>query len=401
MFKRVKLQGVTLLLLGTALAGTTPAPVAAHPQSQEEIARRLEEIARLRRQLDARETTLRKGISAADQRRGVLTTQLEELQAVVDEVQTRVSAASAVLSGIQARLDEKSKQLELTERALDGRVDNLGARAAQVYKRGPASVLDMILGAEGFDQFLRRFAYTLHVVRTDNESIAEIRRMRAEIVRERNAITTLRDKAARQMSVIVDERNHAASVAGRVNAQRRAVIGELENQYGQLGDVRRQKEKYERETAQLQAESAAIAAFLRGHSSGTATVSPKGMSWPVSGPLTSGFGWRTHPIFHTRRFHAGIDIGAPSGTPIRAAATGKVIFAAAKSGYGNTVIIDHGGGLATLYGHMSSIGAGAGAVVARGATIGGVGCTGYCTGPHLHFEVRVNGDPVNPMGWLP
>jgi murein DD-endopeptidase MepM/ murein hydrolase activator NlpD len=397
----VKLRVVSFVLLGTFIAGPTQLPATARPQTQEEIERRLEEIARLRRQLEEREAHLRRGISDAGERREVLTTELEELQAVVDEVQRRVNDASAVLSRIQGRVDEKSDQVRLTERALEGRLAKLRARAVEVYKQGPASLLDMVVGAHGFEEFLRRFAYMLQIVRTDNEHVAEIRRIRAEIVRERDAITKLRDQAARQMSVVVAERNHAASVAGRVDAQRRAVIGDLESRYGQLGDVQRQKERYERETAELQAESAAIAAFLRGHGTGTATVSPKGMIWPVSGPVTSGYGWRTHPIFHTRRFHAGIDIGAPSGTPIMAAGTGEVIYASAKAGYGNTVIIDHGGGIATLYAHQSAIVAGVGAVVARGATIGRVGCTGYCTGPHLHFEVRVNGDPVNPLGWLP
>jgi murein DD-endopeptidase MepM/ murein hydrolase activator NlpD len=203
------------------------------------------------------------------------------------------------------------------------------------------------------------------------------------------------------MSVVAHERDHASQIAKSVDTERRAVSGEIQQQYAQLGDIQQQKEAYEQETAELQAESMRIAAFLRGTSSGEATVSPRGMIWPTNGPVTSGYGWRTHPIFGTRRFHAGIDIGAPGGSPVSAAATGRVVYAGSATGYGRHVIIDHGGGIATLYGHLSSISSGQGTVLARGGSVGAVGCTGYCTGPHLHFEVRVNGDPDNPMRWLP
>jgi murein DD-endopeptidase MepM/ murein hydrolase activator NlpD len=123
-------------------------------------------------------------------------------------------------------------------------------------------------------------------------------------------------------------------------------------------------------------------------------VSSAGMIWPVSGPVTSGFGWRWG------RMHQGVDIAAPSGTPIAAAASGRVIYAAWMSGYGNLVVVDHGGGLATAYAHLSGYAAGVGQGVAQGQTIGYVGCTGNCFGDHVHFEVRVNGSPVDPLGYL-
>jgi murein DD-endopeptidase MepM/ murein hydrolase activator NlpD len=119
----------------------------------------------------------------------------------------------------------------------------------------------------------------------------------------------------------------------------------------------------------------------------------------VQGPVTSPFGPRCLPNGDCS-FHPGIDIGAASGTPIHAAAAGTVIYAGWMEGYGNLTVIDHGHGLATAYGHQSSIAAGVGSSVSQGSVIGYVGCTGYCFGPHLHFEVRVNGEPVDPMGYL-
>ncbi len=120
----------------------------------------------------------------------------------------------------------------------------------------------------------------------------------------------------------------------------------------------------------------------------------------VVSQITSPFGYRVHPILGTRRLHTGIDMSAGSGTPIRAAASGRVILAAYYGGYGNAVIIDHGGGISTLYAHQSRIAVSKGSQVGAGDTVGYVGSTGFSTGPHLHFEVRQNGTPVNPVSYL-
>ena len=122
--------------------------------------------------------------------------------------------------------------------------------------------------------------------------------------------------------------------------------------------------------------------------------------FPADGPISSPFGRRMHPIFHEVRMHTGIDIGAGYGSPVRAAAAGTVVVAGTVSGYGTAIVIDHGGGLGTLYGHLSKLGVHVGSTVTPGQTIGAVGNTGNSTGPHLHFEVRVNGTPVDPMKYL-
>jgi murein DD-endopeptidase MepM/ murein hydrolase activator NlpD len=121
---------------------------------------------------------------------------------------------------------------------------------------------------------------------------------------------------------------------------------------------------------------------------------------PIPGRLTSNFGWRIHPIYHTRRFHAGVDFGAPLGTAIGAADSGMVIYAGWYGGYGNAVILDHGSGLTTVYGHTSRLYVRVGQLVQKGQTIAAVGSTGLSTGPHLHFEVRRRGQVVNPLGYL-
>jgi len=149
----------------------------------------------------------------------------------------------------------------------------------------------------------------------------------------------------------------------------------------------------------LLAESSKIENMLRGNYGGVRRSTGRFM-WPVNGRVSSGFGYRIHPIHRTRIQHTGLDIPKPSGSGIAAADGGKVIFAGWRGGYGRCVIINHGRGLATLYGHMQSIYVSNGQSVGKGQAIGAVGTTGYSTGPHLHFEVRVNGSPVNPLGYL-
>ena len=124
------------------------------------------------------------------------------------------------------------------------------------------------------------------------------------------------------------------------------------------------------------------------------------MAWPVSGPITSPFGYRFHPIYGRKIFHSGIDIGVDEGTPVHAADSGVVVEADWIDGYGNAVIIDHGNGMSTLYGHNSELAVSAGQTVSKGQVIAYAGSTGNSTGPHVHFEVRVNGDPVNPLNYL-
>jgi murein DD-endopeptidase MepM/ murein hydrolase activator NlpD len=146
-----------------------------------------------------------------------------------------------------------------------------------------------------------------------------------------------------------------------------------------------------------QAQSAQVAATIQAaqaHSNVTSTPSAAGLIWPVSGPITSPFGPRWGS------FHAGIDIGASTGTPIHAAAAGTVIYCGEESGYGNLVVLDNGGNLATAYAHQSAIAVACGQHVDQGQVIGYVGCTGHCFGPHLHFEVRINGQAVDPLGYL-
>jgi murein DD-endopeptidase MepM/ murein hydrolase activator NlpD len=186
-------------------------------------------------------------------------------------------------------------------------------------------------------------------------------------------------------------------------AARQEVLGQEHEKEALVAKARSQRRDYETQIAQLKAESNAITAFLRGVQRGQGPViSGHGIfASPIPGAaITSRFGPRVHPIYGDVRVHTGIDFRASVGTPVRAAGTGTIVYAGWRGGYGNCVIIDHGHSLATLYGHLSSIGVNVGQRVTRGQVIARAGSTGLSTGPHLHFEVRANGVPVDPLRYL-
>jgi murein DD-endopeptidase MepM/ murein hydrolase activator NlpD len=194
----------------------------------------------------------------------------------------------------------------------------------------------------------------------------------------------VRDRLLASEHNLSDARTRRRSALVATQASKQEFITEAEELAkvsGQLG-------------AQIQAAQRSSSYTPAPSSPGDTSPSVHGLIWPASGPVTSPFGWRWG------RMHEGIDIGAPYGAPIHAAAAGRVIYCGWLGGYGNLTVIDHGGGLATAYGHQSSIVVSCGQDVSQGQTIGYVGSTGHSTGPHLHFEVRVNGAPVDPLGYL-
>ena len=398
------------VLAAVATVTVVPAPAGAQSTADDRAAasasatyvdRRIAELRRLRSRLDVEQASVRRGIAANGRRRSLLTMELEELQAVLASAQSRLDSADTRFAKVQSQLIAKDKALRDMERRLAQTVASVRARAVAVYKRGSVSTFELVLGSRNVGDLLRRFAYVLRIAHIDNERVADMRRQKSSIIATRALVRLLRDDAAKTAVQVRTERDRVAGIREALHAERTEVGSELSAQYARLGTIAQQKKRFESEARELKAESNRIAAFLRGQTNSPPTVSPKGMSWPVYGPITSGFGWRQHPVLHSRRFHAGIDISAPTGTPIKAAASGKVVFAGSETGYGRYVIVYHGGKIATLYAHMSSIGVGNGVPVVRGQTLGRVGCTGYCTGPHVHFEVRVDGTPVDPMAWLP
>lgn len=323
---------------------------------------------------------------------------LDRQTAAVGERARQATENLAVVAAAQRRLEV---QLVETRIRFDEAVTRSRRTAAQMY-RGVGSTMPPVVGAlahEGsLDDLALRQHYLRQVGERSAESLTDVRIARLDMVDAERSIRQQRQDAE---SVAASARAETARLGALRADQARAVdVAKVREQNEQtvLATVQARKAEFERAAQRQQAASASVEQVLSSRPrTGNATSR---FQFPADGPISSPFGWRVHPIFHTRRLHTGIDIGAGYGTAVRAGGAGTVVVAGTITGYGNAIVIDHGGGIATLYGHLSRFKVRVGQSVSAGATIGAVGNTGNSTGPHLHFEVRVQGTPVDPMPYL-
>ena len=363
--------------------------------------------------VDARIAELQAQIAASTQEEGVLTSQLSAVVAELEDAEAAVGAAESSLSSLEAELAEANQQLEDLNRLLrvqtrrverlraeyEQAVAILEARVRAIYLDEPPDVLSFLVSATSFDSLIDRVELLNRIGAQDARIARQVERAKARALAERAATQRTRRLQEATVSVIAARTNEARMVRDRLAADRDRLATARQLKTSALMESRASREDYLHEVEALAAQSAALAAQIRAAqtgagSAGTGAPSAAGLIWPVDGPVVSGFGMRWG------RMHEGIDIAAASGTPIHAAASGTVIHAGWLGGYGNLVVLDHGNGLATAYAHASAILVGVGQQVSQGETISLVGSTGHSSGPHLHFEVRVNGTAVDPLGYL-
>jgi murein DD-endopeptidase MepM/ murein hydrolase activator NlpD len=333
-------------------------------------------------------------LDQTEAREGVLTTEISRysgrisrLEGQVAELRNREAALAEELAEKQAELEEAQRRLEALRERLRRAIALLEQRLVEIYKSGEPDVLSVILSADGFDDLLERAEYFQRLEENDSQIVARVRELRNEMRETVERVREARDAIAERKQELERTRSQLESRSAQLTAARsrqQATLAEVREQHQELeGDLSEISQQIEE---QLSGSSAPLPAGpIQGGSSG--------MIWPVNGPVTSGFGWRWG------RMHEGIDIAVPTGTPIRAAKSGNIVLAGYTGGYGNYTCIDHGGGLSTCYAHQSGY-ARTGGFVSQGSVIGYVGCTGHCFGDHLHFEVRVNGAAVDPLGYL-
>ena len=308
----------------------------------------------------------------------------------------QLAAAENELAGVETRrrdtetqIDRNQVVLANTEKSLQSRTAVYAKRLRNIYENGQINYLDVLFGAKDFQDFSTRMELLKRVIKFDVNLMDKIKA-------ERQLIITKRQELEEQKSTLVAlEQETAAKRA--VVAQRRAERAAILNQ------AINERDQAEAEYQDLMATSQQIEVMIQQIQAGGQFVGngSGSMMWPYIGPITSPYGWRTHPISGVSRYHSGIDIGADYGDPVLAADAGTVAYADWFGGYGNAVIIEHGGGISTLYGHNSSLLVSVGQSVRKGQPIAYAGSTGYSTGPHVHFEVRINGEPTNPMDYLP
>lgn len=316
---------------------------------------------------------------------------LRQIQVELDSAMAELRKVENQLSLVMNKIGELEKELAAAEKRLQEREKVLNKRLRDIYIHGKLNYLEVIMGAKNFSDFSNRMEFLKRIITSDLTLIGEIKKERAlillkkqELEAQKKELVELENKARKQKDKIEDKKEEQLIVLER-----------LQNE----------KALAEQSYAELQSTSESIKARIQarqhqGISSSQAVHGTGQLIWPAHGPITSPFGYRIHPIFGTQIFHSGIDLGIDTGTPVLAADSGVVVEAGWISGYGYTVIIDHGNGLSTLYAHNSEVTVSPGQSVSQGQVICYSGSTGYSTGPHLHFEVRLNGSPVNPLGYL-
>jgi murein DD-endopeptidase MepM/ murein hydrolase activator NlpD len=371
-----------------------------------------DKLGNVRSELDAIRENIEKAANARKAAQGdiaALDRSITQAEEQVEAAKAAHEAAAGRLAEIQeqhaqvtADLAQKRQELAQTESDLRAQQEVFDDRIVNVYKSGGGiAYLEALFESDSLAEVVGRVGLLTDIVRQDNTILGQIKTLKARVEEQRLALEQQQARVAaleRDQTVVTAELQAASE-------QSRAALGELGSARAAKKKVLAAAEKdlaaWKKQQKEMLAESERITELLRAASAAKPVKAGSGvLSRPVGGEVTSGFGYRVHPIFNVRRMHTGIDIDADMGDPIKAASKGTVVSAGWRGGYGKCVVISHGGGLATLYGHMSEISVSAGDKVKKGEVIGKVGSTGYSTGPHLHFEVRVNGDPVDPLGYL-
>lgn len=343
-----------------------------------------------------------------------------ELANLILDTGARLEAMAAELASAESRLADTDRDIALTEFRMeelatrmserekqvidlgveiDGIRDDAVERAVELYMQGQSASVVTLFQMEDITRFNVSLAYAARVQDASSRLISDLESLSVQQTRERNRLEAERLELAEEVVFLEFQREERASAAELVASRTTAVTGELAIQEEQLARLQAEVAEIEGELAALAREEAQIKALIIQQSNSGGTR-PGALLRPVPGAVSSYYGYRVHPIYGDRRLHTGWDMNAGCSAPIVAAESGTVIFSGVKGGYGNAIIIDHGGGMSTLYAHQSRLGVFYGANVGIGDVIGWIGSTGVSTACHLHFEVRVNGDPVDPAPYM-
>ena len=431
-----------VLIVAAVLVGGGAPMAGAQTQTTKPLDQQIRDAREEVEAASAEEARLLEQIQEATRRRDELEGKVSALEAQVAAAQRDVAAAQLQLAALEAEQRRAEARLTETLAALAAAKAELARQAIASYtgQSEATRYVDVALRSRNMSELVSKRAYLKVVAGSQAETVARTEALRNQVADLRDQLDASRVKAQAQRDVVAGQHARLATQRDAQSSAAAEVRAAIAEDTKLKDEALRRKEEFEAKADALPAESEAIAARLRqraeaeaaararaarpapppapapgpaaGPGQGPAPARPQAgppapprpgarLAHPLPGaPMTSGYGYRVHPIYGTVRMHSGVDFAAPAGTQIRSAGDGVVVSVGSQSGYGNVTVIDHGGGLATLYAHQSSIGVSSGQRVSQGQGIGRVGCTGACTGDHLHFEVRVNGTPVNPMGYL-
>jgi murein DD-endopeptidase MepM/ murein hydrolase activator NlpD len=321
---------------------------------------------------------------------------LSNNQQKLEKARSELATTTVKYNEINSNIASLEQRLNTAIREFQNIDIEMKSRIKQVYKHQRRGMFELILSANNVNTLMDIFYYEKIVIKDDYKRMQAVKAKANEIA---------------QLKAQVEQQKRLLAISlSNLDSQKAAIQGSISENKKMIDRLEHDKKYYERSERELARQSASIQSMIASltssnkGSSSPVKVSSTGFSYPISGPITSPFGWRTHPIFKSRIFHSGIDIAGPNGGAIKASNDGRVIYAGWYGGYGKVVILDHGvingKPITTLYGHMSAINVSSGQNVKKGQTVGREGSTGYSTGPHCHFEVRVNGKPVNPLSYI-
>ena len=294
-------------------------------------------------------------------------------------------------SSLESQLAQMEKDLNASVAEFNKANVDMRKRIRQVYKNQRTGMFQLILTSKDLNSLLDVIYFEKIVLK---KNYAQILAMRAKSQR---IAAMKRDVQAKKIAL--------AQSIQEINSQQRDIKSAIAMNQSMISKYKTDRKTYEKAERELARQSASIQSMIaRNRSRSTVKITSTGFMRPIGGRITSPFGWRTHPIFNSRTFHSGVDIAGPNHGSIHASNSGKVIYSGWYGGYGKVVILDHGvvngKPTTTLYAHMSSIKVGQGQFVHKGDVVGYEGTTGYSTGPHVHFEVRINGKPNNPLNYI-
>jgi murein DD-endopeptidase MepM/ murein hydrolase activator NlpD len=337
-------------------------------------------------------------VIAAKEKLADLIGQVQVAQGVLDSIEADIAAEEVELARVQGLLDHFTSALATTQLKVADTKDALSVQIVELYMNASIDGT-RLFGFKDAAEATIGYAYVDGLRGDSSTLLNQLDVLEAEEVRQQDVLTEQRGVKQELLADLDVKKAAQVDEVARVDSLRIQAAQAAAEAESLVVSISADISAFEEHKQGLEADAAALEKELAARPA-TGNPPSSGLMRPVPGPVTSGFGYRIHPIFGTKKLHTGWDLSASSGDPIVAAADGVVVSAGARGGYGNAVVIDHGGGLATLYAHQSSIAVSSGEQVGQGQVIGYVGCTGYCTGAHLHFETRVGGQPVDPSGYM-
>lgn len=364
---------VAILLMLTFAVETSLASAATLSQIRNNIKNKQQELNESR----AKEKSLGDQVNSLEQ-------QINSKQSDIDELEASISEA-------QAKLETLEEELAAAEEKVNTQNENLNARLRNMYKNGSVGFIDVLMDSGSFSEFLNNLSLVEKVYTSDQDVLEELQKAYDEIDAKKKEIETLQAELSESKATMEEQKSSLEADKASVEKKKSEIAAD--------------SAETQRELDKLEADAQALTSSIRNSGSSSSSSKYNGgiMAWPVPSchTVSSGYGGRIHPTTGKYKFHGGLDIPGSYGSAIVAANSGKVIWAGNRGdSYGNYVIIDHGGGVSTLYGHSSKVLVSTGQSVSRGQRIANVGSTGRSTGPHCHFEVRINGSRVNPNPYV-